>query len=118
MWVFGVARRVLSGHRRSGVRRLALAARLRGELAVASASEDSVAESVRAAVRALPPRDRELIGLVHWEGFALHEAAGILGIRAGTARMRYRRARERLAAVLAPADARGDGRSFERHRLS
>lgn len=106
MWLFGVARRVLGGHRRTRRRRTALAERLRAELMVASVSEDAAAEVVRAAVRALPEKDRELIGLVHWEGFALHEAAGILGIRAGTARMRYRRARERLARDLSRIDAR------------
>jgi RNA polymerase sigma-70 factor (ECF subfamily) len=96
MWLFGVARRVLAGHRRGGKRRLALAERLRNELAVTSGVTDEVADHVRAAVRALPERDRELVGLVHWEGFALAEAAAILGIRPGAARMRYQRARVRL----------------------
>jgi RNA polymerase sigma-70 factor (ECF subfamily) len=96
MWLFGVARRVLAGHRRGGKRRLALAERLRNELAVTSGVTDDVADHVRAAVRALPERDRELVGLVHWEGFALAEAAAILGIRPGAARMRYQRARVRL----------------------
>ena len=108
MWVFGVARRVLSGYRRSRRRHLALAERLRDQLAVRPAGDDAVAESVRAAVRTLPEGDRELIGLVHWEGFALHEAADILGVRAGAARMRYRRARTRLAAVLARSGDVGD----------
>jgi RNA polymerase sigma-70 factor (ECF subfamily) len=100
MWLFGVARRVLAGHRRGGKRRLALAERLRNELAVTSDMTDEVADRVREAVRALPERDRELVGLVHWEGFALAEAAAILGIRPGTARMRYQRARARLAETL------------------
>jgi RNA polymerase sigma-70 factor (ECF subfamily) len=96
-WLFGVARKVLSGYRRGRLRRGALAERLRGELSVASSESDPVAESVRVAVRALPERDRELVGLIHWEGFGLHEVAQILGISAGTARMRYMRARARLA---------------------
>jgi RNA polymerase sigma-70 factor (ECF subfamily) len=96
MWLFGVARRVLAGHRRGGKRRLALAERLRNELAVTSGVTDEVADHVRAAVRALPERDREHVGLVHGEGFALAEAAAILGIRPGAARMRYQRARVRL----------------------
>lgn len=100
MWLFGVARRVLAGHRRGGRRRLALAERLRNELAVAGAGADDIARHVRAAVRALPERDRELIGLVHWEGFTLAEAAAMLGIRPGAARMRYQRARARLAEAL------------------
>jgi len=101
MWLFGVAGRVLSTHRRGRRRSLALADRLRGELAISGGGEYAVAERVRAAVRELPERDRELIGLTHWEGFGLSEAAKILGIRPGTARMRYQRARERLAVSLA-----------------
>jgi RNA polymerase sigma-70 factor, ECF subfamily len=101
-WLFGVARRVLAGHRRGRQRRLALAERLRGELAIPPEEVDVVGQSVRAAVRRLPERDRELIGLVHWEGFTLQEAAEILGLKAGTARMRYLRARERLARELSP----------------
>lgn len=100
MWLFGVARRVLATHRRGRHRRCALAERLRAELAVTGATGDPVAEHVRAAVRALPERDRELVGLIHWEGFGPAEAAAILGIRPGTARMRYQRARERLATAL------------------
>jgi DNA-directed RNA polymerase specialized sigma24 family protein len=44
MWLFGVARRVLAGHRRGGKRRLALAERLRNELAVTSDMTDEVAD--------------------------------------------------------------------------
>lgn len=101
MWMFGVARRVLATHRRSGRRRTALADRLREQLAIDAPTgpSDDVLR-VRAAVRALPERDRELVGLVHWEGLTLAEAAHVLGIRPGTARMRYARARERLAAEL------------------
>jgi RNA polymerase sigma-70 factor (ECF subfamily) len=105
MWLFGVARRVLAGHRRGGRRRLALAERLRNELLVAADAADQVTAQVRAAVRSLPERDRELIGLVHWEGFALAEAAAILGIRPGAARMRYQRARARLAERLSVSHA-------------
>ena len=108
MWLFGVARRVLSTHRRGRRRRLALADRLRAELAVADMPSDALVRDVRAAVGALPERDRELVALVHWEGFALTEAAGILGIRPGAARMRYARARERLARMLGARQSPSD----------
>jgi RNA polymerase sigma-70 factor (ECF subfamily) len=104
MWVYGAARRVLATHRRGGRRRLALADRLRRELAAVDAHPDELAQEVRAAVRGLPTADRELVGLVHWEGFTLAEAGRIIGIRPGTARMRYARARRRLAeALVSPA---------------
>lgn len=100
MWLYGVARRVLATHRRGRGRQRALADRLRGELAVSGDDRDELSSRVRDAVRDLAERDRELVGLIHWEGFALTEAASILGIRAGAARMRYARARARLARAL------------------
>jgi RNA polymerase sigma-70 factor (ECF subfamily) len=52
------------------------------------------------AVMTLPRREEELIVLVHWEGFSVAQAAIIIGIRPGAARMRYHRARLRLLAAL------------------
>lgn len=100
MWMYGVARRTLATHRRGHGRRLALADRLREELAVIAPPPDPRVEEVRAAVRALPQRERDIVGLVHWEGFTVTQAANILGIRAGAAQMRYHRARTRLRSVL------------------
>lgn len=107
MWLFGVARRTLANHRRSRRRASALSERLRLALTdslptthdVGSPGSDSAerAREVREAVVGLPPRQRELVMLVHWDGFALTEAAEILGIRASTARSHYARARDRLA---------------------
>jgi RNA polymerase sigma-70 factor, ECF subfamily len=103
MWMYGVARRTLATHRRGQGRRLALTERLREELAVDIPTPDPRVDDVRAAVRALPPRERELIGLVHWEGFTVTQAAAIMGTRAGAAQMRYQRARARLRAALGDA---------------
>lgn len=100
MWLYGIARRVLATHRRGRGRGLALVDRLRDELAAHAPEPDEVTERVRAAVRSLPEKDRELIGLVHWDGFTLAEAAAIVGVRAGATRMRYQRARDRLRALL------------------
>ena len=101
MWLFGVARKVLSTQRRGRVRRVALADRLRDDLAVrAGASAVAVGEDVRAAVRTLPVVDREIIGLVYWEGFSLQQAATILGMRPATVRSRHARARARLRDAL------------------
>jgi RNA polymerase sigma-70 factor (ECF subfamily) len=102
MWAFGVARKVLSRQRRSRLRRYALAERLRANIAAwpASESDHGVAVDVRRAIDLLSNTDREVVRLVHWEGFSLSEAAAILGMRPGAARMRYARARERLSATL------------------
>lgn len=66
-WVIGVARRCLSNHRRSGVRRGALTDKLRGKLALALRTPDD--QSARAADELLDQlnhEDRELVTLVHW----------------------------------------------------
>jgi RNA polymerase sigma-70 factor (ECF subfamily) len=44
---------------------------------------------VRDAVRRLPAAQRDLVTLVHWEGFSLAEAAEILGVNPSTERSRY-----------------------------
>lgn len=101
MWLFGIARNTLSGYRRGRRRHSALADRLREEVRVAPAfPEADRRDEVLDAVRALGNSDRELIGLVHWEGFSITQAAAILGIRAGAAQMRCSRARTRLRALL------------------
>lgn len=111
MWLFGVARRTLANHRRARSRASALTERLQSALTDAlpalreagfpGSESGERAREVRAAVQALPPRQRELVALVHWDGFSLTEAAEIVGIRASTARSHYARARERLAELLA-----------------
>ncbi|MGV8858362.1 RNA polymerase sigma factor [Rhodoglobus sp.] len=107
MWMFGVARKVLTTHRRGLSRRLALADRLRGELAAQSsatgldgstlaASTDERMEAVMASMSELSESDREIITLIHGDGFTAKDAAHLLHIRAATARSRYHRARNRL----------------------
>ncbi|WP_209560914.1 RNA polymerase sigma factor [Frigoribacterium sp. PvP032] len=98
LWMFGIARRVLSTYRRAGLRRVALADRLRLELEVrTSASERSTeGEELHALLLELDLLDQEIIRLVHWEGFSLAEVATILARRPGTIRSRYARARTSL----------------------
>ncbi|WP_435746941.1 RNA polymerase sigma factor [Microbacterium sp. PMB16] len=104
MWLFGVARGILANAQRASVRRWKLAERLRGHLESRPVHhDDAAAIDVRDAVRRLPDDLRDLVGLVHWEGFTLEEASTIIGIPASTARGRYQSARRLLAEVLAPA---------------
>ena len=60
---------------------------------------------MRAAVAALPEEQRELVMLVHWDGFGIAEAATLLGVNPSTARGRYAAARARLARALAQAES-------------
>lgn len=99
MWAFGIARNVLANHRRSIVRRRTLSERLKGE-ALVSGDARPVRDDVWEALRALPEIDREIIQLVHWDGFSLADAAKVLGKKPATVRSRYSRARSKLRAEL------------------
>jgi len=106
LWMFGVARNVLSTHRRGNRRRSALHDRLRDELsgvAVDGQAEDG--PDVVAAVRLLDPLDQELVRLVFWDGFTQAEAAALLGMRENTVRSRTHRARQRLREALTEPSA-------------
>ncbi|MGH3691382.1 MAG: RNA polymerase sigma factor [Microbacterium sp.] len=99
MWMFGIARNVLANHRRALSRRRKLSDRLKGE-ALVSGDARPVRDDVWEALEALPAGDREIIQLVHWDGFSLAEAAKILGKKPATIRSRYSRARAKLRADL------------------
>lgn len=101
MWLFGIARGTLLNHARGERRRWSLADRIRF---VASEERNGPAADagadVRDAIARLDPDLAEIVRLVHWDGFALVEAAELLGIPASTARGRYQRAKEELRAAL------------------
>lgn len=99
MWAFGIARNVLANHRRALTRRRKLRDRLTGE-ALVSGDVRPVRDDVWEALEALPTADREIIQLVHWDGFSLAEAARILDKKPATVRSRYSRARAKLRADL------------------
>lgn len=112
LWLFGVARLVLTNHRRGLVRRTRLNSRLSllaermapdpAEVAAQCASERTLLE----ALAALPERDRELLTLVAWDDLTPSEAATALGISGVTARVRLHRARHRLRRCLDADDAK------------
>jgi RNA polymerase sigma-70 factor (ECF subfamily) len=101
MWMFGVAQRVLSQHRRSAKRSRQLGERLAQECratTVDGSSDDF--EDLRAAIAGLRDPDGEIIRLVYWDGFTLVETARLLGMNAATVRSRHLRARASLQAHL------------------
>jgi RNA polymerase sigma factor (sigma-70 family) len=102
-WLYGVARRVLSNHRRGVLRRARLIARVALEIPplvrTPSPAEDGVA--ALAAFRALRSADREILGLATWEGLSTAELATALGCSPNAAKIRLHRARRRLARELA-----------------
>lgn len=99
LWAFGVARKVLAGHRRSRHRRTALVQKLRGELSDTpqhTGAGEIANDRVHEALEGLDQIDREIVCLVLWEGFTQAETAVLLGLPSGTVRSRYSRARTGL----------------------
>ena len=100
MWLFTIAANVLANHLRSVKRRHALVERLRHQI-TASAGPDTAEEvAVRDAVLRLNAAQRELVMLIHWDGFTIVEAAELLGLNSSTARGRYAAARQTLKNAL------------------
>lgn len=109
MFLFGMAKNVIRNHDRGRRRHLAATERLAHHLAVTTPPatvEEAVddAHDVGVAVAKLPPRQREIVTLIHWEDFTQAEVAQILGIPAATVRSRYARARRHLAQTLRRGD--------------
>lgn len=101
MWLFGVARGVLLNYFRGERRRLALVDRIRSGIEVDPfAAPADRGSDVRDAVDRLPGDLGELVRLVHWDGFTVVEAGGVLKIPESTARSWYRRARQLLRTSL------------------
>jgi RNA polymerase sigma-70 factor (ECF subfamily) len=111
-WIFGVIRRTAGEHRRRRLlRRFVSGALLRvGEAADPSpgaADELECAEAtahLRAALAALPRRQRELLHLVFYQDMTIQDAAEVLGIAIGTARTHYERGKARLRELLTVED--------------
>jgi RNA polymerase sigma-70 factor (ECF subfamily) len=99
-WLFGVARKVISGQRRAIRRRAALVERIRRD----PAATDPSGGPILTALERLTARDREAILLVAWEGLSAEHAAEAMGTTAVAFRVRLHRARKRLRAQLDQLD--------------
>jgi len=98
-WLYAVAWKTLANERRKQVRNS------HGH-ASPVASPEPVGDGVLAkAFNALSERDREVLRLVAWEGLSLADAATALGCSGVACRVRYHRAKARLAARLAAAES-------------
>jgi RNA polymerase sigma-70 factor (ECF subfamily) len=102
-WLYAVARRTLANERRRLVRAKALDD---GGPAPAVAEPQPVGDTALAvAFAGLSERDREVLRLVAWEGLSLAQAAVVLGCSAVACRVRYHRAKTRLARRLDALEA-------------
>jgi RNA polymerase sigma-70 factor (ECF subfamily) len=98
LWLYGVARRLLAEHHRSAWKRVdAESGADDSDTTDRSLGDDRRGEAVRHALASLSDVDRELVTLTTWERLSPADAARVVGITAGTARVRLHRARARLA---------------------
>lgn len=103
-WLYRVTRNVCLDMLRSGRRRpvpvdltdLSLVAR------DDPAAEAITTAAVEAAMRALPPEDRDALSAVGLFGLTYADAAAVLGVPAGTVKSRVFRARRALVSTLMP----------------
>ena len=96
-WLYTVARKTLANERRRRARTAP------SELTVAHDPEPVGDSRLAAAFARLGESDREILRLVAWEGLSPGEAATVLDCSRVTARVRYHRAKARLAAQLEDA---------------
>jgi RNA polymerase sigma factor (sigma-70 family) len=96
-WLYAVARKTLANERR---RRTRVAYGHEAPAAEPAPVGDGV---LAGAFNALSEGDREVLRLVAWEGLSLADAATVLGCSAVACRVRYHRAKSRLASKLAAA---------------
>ncbi len=108
LWLFGVARRILSNQQRGERRRAKLAERLRTDLAAQFENRPEPEGEhgvLRATLERLEPEDRELLRLIAWEELTPAQAARVLGVSAVAARSRLLRARRRFRAELSAVES-------------
>ncbi len=97
-WLFAVIRNTAADRRRqSWLWSLGLD-RLWHKRVPAAPGPDGIERArVRAALGGLPARQREVIELVFYHDLTVEDAAGVMGVSVGSARVHYDRAKRRLA---------------------
>jgi RNA polymerase sigma-70 factor (ECF subfamily) len=104
-WLYGVARNTLSADRRRAAREKRLENRIAGRRLLDTDDVARIEERIDAerparrvleAMAGLPMSERAVLELVAIDQLSVAEAAAVLGIRQGTARVRLHRARQSL----------------------
>lgn len=110
-WLIGVARHVVATEFRRQSRDRAVVRQISGRRLLDADSLGRIEERIDAeretrrlyrALASLPRRDRALMELVAIDGLSIIEAAAVLGVKPGTARVRLHRSRARIHAQLQP----------------
>jgi RNA polymerase sigma factor (sigma-70 family) len=115
-WLFGVIRQTAREHRRRERSQAERAELLSREPEPGRPREPRPDEMQELAERrrrlldalgALPERQRQVLHLVFYQDLTIREAAEVLEVSLGTARVHYERGKERLRRLLAPEDVGG-----------
>jgi RNA polymerase sigma factor (sigma-70 family) len=114
-WFFGVIRNTAREGRRRATAREGGVERLSAELDVSGGiheAEDPVEMSERAAalhdgLESLPGRQREVLHLVFYQDLTVQEAAEVLEVSIGSARVHYDRGKKKLRALLSSMESGG-----------
>ncbi len=117
-WVYAVARRVVSNHRRSTQRRLQLVQRLESEptpAMILDPAEMQADPDLADALADLPAADQDVLRLWAWEQLEPREIAVVLGSTPNAVSLRLGRARQKLADRLERQDRPPSGHKAERH---
>jgi RNA polymerase sigma factor (sigma-70 family) len=115
-WLYGVARRIVSRHRRGAQRRQRLEDRLVNEAGIQGDTEtspDPEVLRVRAAISRLRAKDQELLKLVLWEELTHAQVWVVLGCSTNAVALRLHKARSRLESELEKAAPRPEGPSVK-----
>jgi RNA polymerase sigma-70 factor (ECF subfamily) len=102
-WLYAVARNTIANHYRASARRDAAAGASPAGSVFQPVEQDDV---LARAFAHLSETDREVLRLVAWEQLSLRDAARVLGCAPVACRVRFHRARRRLAAELQALEAR------------
>lgn len=102
-WVYGVARRQIANHRRSALRRLHLASRVKREPTDLPGSDHPLDSELHNALASLDEADRELLQLWAWEQLEPAEIAAVLGATPNAISIRLLRAKTKLGEKLEKA---------------
>lgn len=110
-WLTGIMRNLLGAHRQARARQANSDQRLLGRRLLDEDSVQRIVDRIEAEDQArqvlntlhgLPPALRDVVELVAVDGLSLLDAAAVLRINPGTARVRYHRARRALQHSLVP----------------
>lgn len=102
-WLYGVARKVLAGQRRTRHRYNNLIELFRGQRLASIEGPETIVvrradyELVLQALSTLRPGDKEILSLTAWEGLSHREIGETLGVSVAAVDQRFHRAKRRLA---------------------